>query len=199
MIAEARRRASVVAAPVAYHDGDAHHLAFPDSAFDLVRTERVLRYLEDPDAAIREMTRVTRAGGSVIAFDFDSDSTVVDAPDRTLTRRIADVLDAAVPHPWIGRQLLGLFHRVGLVDVRVVPCVTFVSGSDGLAVYQQLTRGTIARGVERGRLASADAETWWSGLQAMADADSFFTANLGFIVAGRRSLPAHRLVTPGER
>jgi hypothetical protein len=33
----------------------------------------------------------------------------VDAPDPGLARRIAEVLDAAVPHPWIGRQLFGLF------------------------------------------------------------------------------------------
>ena len=51
-----------------------------------------------------EMVRLARPGGSVLAFDFDSDQTVVDAPDPALVRRIAEVLDAAVPQPWVGRQ-----------------------------------------------------------------------------------------------
>ncbi len=69
--------------------------------------------MDRPEAALGEMVRVTRPGGSVLAFDFDSDSTVVDAPDSALARRIAELLDAAVPHPWIGRQLFGLFQRAG--------------------------------------------------------------------------------------
>lgn len=57
------------------------------------------------------------------AFDLDSDQTVVDTPDPALARRIAELLDAVVSHPWIGRQPFGLFQRVGLRDVRVLPHV----------------------------------------------------------------------------
>lgn len=121
MITEARRRAAGLTLPIAFEVGDARDVDFPDNTFDLCRTERVLRYLDRPDAALGEMARLARPGGSVLAFDFDSDQTVVDAPDPALTRRIAEVLDAAVPHPWIGRQLFGLFRRAGLRDVRVVP------------------------------------------------------------------------------
>ena len=64
----------------------------PDNTFDLARIERVLRYLDRPAAALQEMVRVVRSGGSVLAFDFDSDLTVVDVPDRPSARRIADVL-----------------------------------------------------------------------------------------------------------
>lgn len=42
-----------------------------------------------------------------MAFDFDSDQTVVDAPDATLTRRLAGILDAAVPHPWMAGSSSG--------------------------------------------------------------------------------------------
>ena len=121
MITEARRRAAGLTLPIAFEVGDARDVDFPNNTFDLCRTERVLRYLDRPDAALGEMARLARPGGSVLAFDFDSDQTVVDAPDPALTRRIAEVLDAAVPHPWIGRQLFGLFRRAGLRDVRVVP------------------------------------------------------------------------------
>jgi ubiquinone/menaquinone biosynthesis C-methylase UbiE len=82
MITEARRRAAGLTLPIAFEVGDARDVDFPDNTFDLCRTERVLRYLDRPEAALGEMTRVARPGGSVLAFDFDSDQTVVDAPDR---------------------------------------------------------------------------------------------------------------------
>jgi hypothetical protein len=72
--------------------------------------------------------------------DFDSDSTVVDAPDPALARQIAEVLEAAVPHPWIGRQLFGLFRRAGQADVRVMPHAICLPGAAVFAVYQQLNR-----------------------------------------------------------
>jgi ubiquinone/menaquinone biosynthesis C-methylase UbiE len=90
MIAEATRRAADHDLPVTFAVGDAQQLTFADDTFDLCRTERVLRYVERADAAIAEMARVTKPGGSVLAFDFDSDMTIVDAPDMALTRRIAE-------------------------------------------------------------------------------------------------------------
>jgi ubiquinone/menaquinone biosynthesis C-methylase UbiE len=143
MITEARRRAAGLTLPIAFEIGDARRVDFPDNTFDLCRTERVLRYLDRPEAALGEMARLARPGGSVLAFDFDSDQTVVDAPDPALTRRIAEVLDAAVPQPWIGRQFFRLFRRVGLRDVRVVPHVICLPGAAGFAIYQQLNRESL--------------------------------------------------------
>jgi ubiquinone/menaquinone biosynthesis C-methylase UbiE len=187
MIAEAQRRAAGHAGQVAFTVGDAQRLDYPDDQFDLCRTERVLRYLERPEEALREMVRVVRPGGFVLAFDFDSDQTVVDAANPALARRVADVLDAAVPHPWMGRQLFGLFQRVGLADVRVIPQVIFVSGGAGFGVYQQLTRGTIERAVQLGQISATEATRWWADLEESAEAQTFFSANLGFIVAGRKA------------
>jgi ubiquinone/menaquinone biosynthesis C-methylase UbiE len=184
LIAEARLRAADVALPIAYEVGDAHHLPLPDGSFDLCRTERVLRYLANPEAALREMARVLRPGGVAIAFDFDSDQTVVDAPDSALARRIADVLDAAVPHPWIGRRLFGMFKRAGLGNLRVVPYVVSLSGADGFAAYRRLIQGTLDRAVESGRIPAPDIVAWWAGLERVAREDTFFSANLGLIACG---------------
>ena len=184
MITGARRRAAGLALPFAFEVGDAHHVTFPDSTFDLCRTERVLRYVDGPAAALGEMVRLARPGGSVLAFDFDSDSTVVDAPDSALARRIAEVLDAAVPHPWIGRQLFGLFRRAGLRDVRVVPHSMCLSGAAGFAIYRQLNRGTIDRAVQAGQVTASQVAAWWAALERAAESETFFAVNLGFIAAG---------------
>ena len=184
MITEARRRAEGLSLPVTFDVGDALHVAMPDSTFDLCRTERVLRYVDRPEAVLEEMVRLTRPGGSVLAFDFDSDQTVVDAPDPALVRRIADVLDAAVPHPWIGRQLFGLFCRAGLRDVQVVPHTLCFSGAAGFAIYQQLNRGTIDRAMQAGQVTASEVTAWWATLEQAAEAETFFSAVLGFIAAG---------------
>jgi ubiquinone/menaquinone biosynthesis C-methylase UbiE len=58
MIAEARQRVADLTLPVAIEVGDAQQMDFPDNTFDLCRTERVLRYLDGPKAAVGEMTRL---------------------------------------------------------------------------------------------------------------------------------------------
>jgi ubiquinone/menaquinone biosynthesis C-methylase UbiE len=192
MITEARRRAAGSALPISFEVGDAQQIGFPDGTFDLCRTERVLRYLDRPEAALAEMVRVTRPGGSVLAFDFDSDQTVVDASDPALVRRIAEVLDAAVPQPWIGRQLFGLFQRADLRDVRVVPHALCFSGTAGFGVYQRLNRGTIDRAVRAGQISASEAAAWWAALAQAAEADTFFSAVLGFIAAGHKGVATGR-------
>jgi ubiquinone/menaquinone biosynthesis C-methylase UbiE len=186
MVAEARRRAAELGMPITFEVGDAHALGFPDEHFDLCRVERVLRYLERPEKAVGEMVRVVRRGGLVVAFDFDSDQTIVDAPDAALTRRIAEVLDEAVPHPWMGRQLLRLFRRSGLADVRVIPHAICLTGERGFGMYQQLNHGTIDAATQAGRLTADEAAAWWEALAQAARADTFLAANLGFIAIGRR-------------
>src|SRR5262249_11670907 len=135
------------------------------------------------------MARVTRPGGSVLAFDFDSDMTIVDGPDQELARRIARVLDAAVPHPWIGRQLFGLFQRAGLSEVRTIPPAMCLAGQAGVAVYKQLNRATTDQAERAGQITASEVATWWAGLERAAEAGTFFAASLGFIVAGRKPQP----------
>jgi ubiquinone/menaquinone biosynthesis C-methylase UbiE len=186
MITEASRRAASHALPVTFEVGDAHHLSFADDTFDLCRIERVLRYVDQVEVVIAEMTRVTRSDGTVLAFDFDSDMTIVDAPDMVLARRVAELLDAAVPNPWIGRQLFAQFQRAGLRDVRVVPHAFCLTGRAGFGFYQQLNRGTLDQAGQAGKIGEDLLATWWAGLEQAAETDTFFLSNLGFIATGTK-------------
>src|SRR5574338_1053183 len=49
-------------------DGDARRLPFPDAAFDAVVCHFFLLWVPNPADALREMIRVTRPGGALIAF-----------------------------------------------------------------------------------------------------------------------------------
>src|SRR5581483_11838613 len=78
MVGEARRRAGGSGLPLEFHTGDACALEFPDATFDACRAERVLVHVNDPGRAVAEMTRVTRPGGRVVAFDGDSVTVTID-------------------------------------------------------------------------------------------------------------------------
>ena len=66
-------RAAAVEAGVAvdFRTADAMDLPFEDGAFDVVHAHQVLQHLSDPEAALREMRRVTRPGGVVAVRDAD--------------------------------------------------------------------------------------------------------------------------------
>ena len=52
---------------VALRQGDMRRLPYRDAAFDIVMTAHVLEHLPDPDVALREMVRVLKPGGLLIA------------------------------------------------------------------------------------------------------------------------------------
>ena len=67
MLAEARRR---LPAEVRLVAGDAESLPFDDDAFDAVTFAYPLRYVADPGAALRELARVLRPGGTLAGLEF---------------------------------------------------------------------------------------------------------------------------------
>jgi demethylmenaquinone methyltransferase/2-methoxy-6-polyprenyl-1,4-benzoquinol methylase len=70
---------------------DALHLPYADGCFDAVTISFGLRNVEDPAAALREMRRVTRPGGTLVVCEFSSPTW---APFRTV---YANYLVAAIP------------------------------------------------------------------------------------------------------
>jgi len=50
--------------------GRAEHLPFPDEAFDTVVFTYLLRYVRDPDATVRELSRVLKPGGQLLSLEF---------------------------------------------------------------------------------------------------------------------------------
>jgi len=50
--------------------GRAEHLPFPDETFDAVVFTYLLRYVQDPDATIRELSRVLKPGGELLSLEF---------------------------------------------------------------------------------------------------------------------------------
>ncbi len=112
-----------------FHEGSIFETPFPDNAFDIVLAHTVLMHVPNPEKALREMIRVTRSGGMVIACEANRNAhttllhieetnhqeTVPLELFQTINREIRK--RTGVDHN-IGIKLPVLMHKAGLVNVQ---------------------------------------------------------------------------------
>ena len=100
---------------IAFQQGDASQLPFPDASFDLVFTRYMLLHVPDPAEVIREMFRVTRPGGFVVAYEPDCCIEFCYPPNAAM-ERMSYLWRHLFPHPLMGRQLVHLFRSAGAAN-----------------------------------------------------------------------------------
>jgi len=69
MVARAKKEISQILKTqehTSFAQGDVKHLDFPDGYFDIVISLGLLEFLEDREAAIKEIVRVTHSGGTIV-------------------------------------------------------------------------------------------------------------------------------------
>ena len=96
--------------------GDVHRLPLRTGTFDITCSHFLLLWLSDPLAAIREMRRVTRTGGHVLAFAEPDYSQRVDEPPELaqLGKLQRESLDQQGADTSIGPRVAALFVEAGL-------------------------------------------------------------------------------------
>ena len=168
----AAAEAQILDPRVRFATGEARALPVPDEAYDAVVAGLVLNFVPDPEAAVVEMARIARRGGTVAAYVWDF------AGERQFQRyfwEAATALDpAAAPlaqsmrfalcHP---EPLAALFGAVGLRDVAVqasdVPAVfrdvddywqPYLAGGSAAAQRYAASLGQARRDALRERLRS---------------------------------------------
>lgn len=100
--------------------GDGNDLPFAAARFDVSLAITVILHVPDPLRVVKELARVTRAGGRVGLQDQDFGLVGAAHPDRVLTDRILDGVAARIyEEPYSGRRLPALLREAGLAEVRV--------------------------------------------------------------------------------
>lgn len=109
---------------------DAHKLPFDDDEFDLTLCHLVLMWVADPQQVVREMARVTKPGGRVVAAMEPDYGGKIHWPENPMVDHV--FADEAIRRrggdPHMGRKLRALFVRagldasVGLLNPRVPSC-----------------------------------------------------------------------------
>lgn len=119
---------------VAVEQADAYRLPFDNGVFDAVHCERVLMHLDDPDAALREMARVVRPGGVVVAAEPDWAGIRIDHPDR---QAFDVVFERALGQRQndMGLTLFRRMAQIGLVHLRYLPAWAVITDYTVLQLY----------------------------------------------------------------
>jgi len=185
MLGSARSRAGAQSPLPDYALCNASNLAFPDTTFDAVRTDRVLQHTADPAAVIREMARVTCPSGKIVAFEPDWETFVLWPGEHRITRSILNFWCDRIPSGWVGRTLYGAFRAAGLADVSVEPMNLMINDLPlARKIFDLATTTSLA--VKAGVVSSNDAETW-SEAQERAGAEGQFFSSLSFyLVTGTK-------------
>ena len=99
--------------------GTAEDLPFADNAFDVAMAQLVVHFMADPVAGLREMARVTRPGGAVVASVWDHAGEA--GPLSTYWRAVRELDPAARDESGLAGagegQLAALAQSAGLADV----------------------------------------------------------------------------------
>ena len=160
-IADAAARATAAGLAIDFRVGDATALPWADASFDAVRAERLLIYLADWQAAVREMRRVAKPGAGLAFIEPDFSTTTVNLPDRSAVRRaLAHEADTAVVESWLPGALLGCSRTSGSAASRWRPG----SRSSRRTSARPTSRRSGGTPPRPGRSSAAELDAWLAGI-----------------------------------
>jgi ubiquinone/menaquinone biosynthesis C-methylase UbiE len=100
---------------VAFLEGDVTELPFGQGEFDLVGAVMLLHHVKWPEAAMAELTRVTRLGGTLLVVDHVAPADPLAALELN---RVERARDPSIARILSDADLRGLFEQNGLVVTR---------------------------------------------------------------------------------
>ena len=170
---------------VEFQRADGAALPFPDGSFDLVVASAVFGHVPNGMEVLKEMVRVARPDGTVLAFDHDIDTIVVNASDRELTRRIVHAYcDRYFTSGWAGRELYGLFREAALEEIQVFPLMH--TSTQFEPYWKRMVERLSTMAVKTGAVSEQEAGLWRADLEQKGREGRFFASRGYFCVRGRK-------------
>lgn len=125
-----------LATQITFVSGEAEHLPFADAEFDALSFTYLLRYVDDREATMRELTRVVKPGGRIAMVEFGvPQAAALRALWRVQTRIVLPLIGRLVSPAWyeVGRflgpsieqlqadepDLVALWRSAGIGDLRL--------------------------------------------------------------------------------
>jgi ubiquinone/menaquinone biosynthesis C-methylase UbiE len=111
---------------ISFRIGDVNRIPLEDGYADITSCRTLLMHLPDPLRAVKEMARITRTGGSVIAVEGGKMASFYDPDDEEYSRLAERAYSAWVDgikmlegkEFKIGEKLPGIFRKAGLSSIK---------------------------------------------------------------------------------
>lgn len=156
---------------VAFRQTDIGDLPFDADTFDHIFVCFTLEHLKDPVAALRNLMRVLKPGGTITAIEGDH-GTAIFYPETPAAHHVIDCLVTlqreAGGNALIGRELEHLLREVGCIDVTVSPRHVYASasipgGPDAVRrIFIAMIEGVREQAIAGGL---SDQKTWDAGIR----------------------------------
>ena len=169
---------------VTYERASVTELPYDDASFDVVRVERVLQHVPDVDLACREMARVLRPGGRVLAYDTDWGSFAIDLADTALVDRCLAHISGRFIQRRAGLELRRRLANAGLAVSEVAAFAFSYTDLAKAAVPVPMLNEHIPEDAEF--VPRADRAAWFAALHEADDAGTFTAGWTGYAALGRK-------------
>lgn len=163
----------------------------PERRFDLVLSRLVLGHLPEREKALRRMFFALKPGGWLVCEDADNTSVALvsptDASRGELFLKVEQAKDRAMAargYVYCGRQLYGLFRRIGLIDVEAEGRVPLLYAGSAPTRWKRLSVEQLAEDIVNAHLAT---EAEIRAYTALLDSPTFAAQGFTVMTAwGRR-------------
>ncbi len=119
MITEAKKRSKHE--NVAYYQGDAAKIDFPDNHFMAYRADRLLVSQKKIMPILFEALRVIRKGGRICITALDFSGMKLEPVASEITGKVIAYWQQLVENPFIGKELLNYLRKLNLVATKIQP------------------------------------------------------------------------------
>ena len=162
--------------------GDIQQLECEDGVFDAVRIDRSLQHIEMPDAAISEMTRIVRPGGTVAAAEPDWTSYHLASDNADISAVIESEFGSTIRNRAIGRQLVDVLSEHLEISHHSVHPLLLRNYSDAEIIFD--IAHSVERCCEKRLITDAEGRTFLEDLSRRSKDGTFFALLFIHVVSG---------------
>jgi ubiquinone/menaquinone biosynthesis C-methylase UbiE len=156
-------------AAITFQRDDATKLSFADETFDVVFCRFLLIHMSDPVRVLREMLRVLKPGGFVVAFEADFAYEIAYPPVPALAS-INKIWHGLFQDPYAGRKLVSYFRAAGAREIQAGAAIQLEHDASTMKrVYRLTAEATAPAAVAKGVLTETEAREMIDGLTRLEE------------------------------
>ncbi len=170
---------------VEFVPGDAYKLPFEDSTFDAVMSSQVFEYLEDVVAALSEIFRVLKPGGTVLIHGTEWGALLWKSSDAARMERFMSIWDGHLADPHMPQTLAKKLGAAGFRAIKAEPVVHVETNYDPSSMSAILMKFVVGYVISQG-VSQDEADAWVDDLLGRGSSGDYFFNSNEYIFTAQR-------------